>query len=52
MTLRPTDIISTGTPGGVGIFRDPLKLFEAGDTVKAEIQGIGTLSNPVVDGGT
>jgi 2-keto-4-pentenoate hydratase/2-oxohepta-3-ene-1,7-dioic acid hydratase in catechol pathway len=50
MTLRPGDVISTGTPGGVGIFRDPPDLLEAGDTVEAEIEGIGTLSNPVVDG--
>jgi len=50
MTLRPGDVISTGTPGGVGIFRDPPELLEAGDDVEAEIDGIGTLSNPVVDG--
>jgi 2-keto-4-pentenoate hydratase/2-oxohepta-3-ene-1,7-dioic acid hydratase in catechol pathway len=49
MTLRPGDVISTGTPGGVGIFRDPPELLEAGDTVEVEIEGIGTLSNPVVD---
>lgn len=50
MTLRPGDVISTGTPGGVGIFRDPPELLKPGDTVEAEIDGIGTLSNPVVDG--
>lgn len=50
MTLRPGDVISTGTPGGVGLFRDPPDLLEAGDTVEAEIDGIGTLTNPVVDG--
>nr|WP_276275584.1 fumarylacetoacetate hydrolase family protein [Halomicroarcula sp. SYNS111] len=50
MTLRPGDVISTGTPGGVGIFREPPELLEAGDTVEVEIEGIGTLSNPVVDG--
>jgi 2-keto-4-pentenoate hydratase/2-oxohepta-3-ene-1,7-dioic acid hydratase in catechol pathway len=50
MTLRPGDVISTGTPGGVGIFRDPPELLEAGDEVEVEIEGIGTLSNPVVDG--
>ncbi|WP_380677637.1 2,4-diketo-3-deoxy-L-rhamnonate hydrolase [Salinigranum sp. GCM10025319] len=47
-TLRPGDVISTGTPGGVGIFRDPPELLEPGDTVEIEIEGIGTLSNPVV----
>ncbi|WP_276274066.1 2,4-diketo-3-deoxy-L-rhamnonate hydrolase [Haloarcula litorea] len=46
-TLRPGDVISTGTPGGVGIFRDPPELLEPGDTVDVEIEGIGTLTNPV-----
>lgn len=48
MTLRPGDVISTGTPGGVGIFRDPPNLLEPGQTCEAEIEGIGTLTNPVV----
>lgn len=47
-TLRPGDVISTGTPGGVGIFRDPPELLEPGDSVDVEIEGIGTLTNPVV----
>lgn len=47
MTLRPGDVISTGTPGGVGIFRDPPELLEAGDTVTVDIEGIGSLRNPV-----
>jgi len=46
-TLRPGDVISTGTPGGVGIFRDPPELLEPGDSVDVEIEGIGTLTNPV-----
>ena len=50
MTLRPGDVISTGTPGGVGIFRDPPRLLEPGDTVAVEVEGIGTLRNPVVAG--
>jgi 2-keto-4-pentenoate hydratase/2-oxohepta-3-ene-1,7-dioic acid hydratase in catechol pathway len=49
MTLRPGDVISTGTPGGVGIFRDPPELLEAGDEVDVEIEGVGTLTNHVVD---
>jgi 2-keto-4-pentenoate hydratase/2-oxohepta-3-ene-1,7-dioic acid hydratase in catechol pathway len=49
MTLRPGDVITTGTPGGVGIFRDPPDLLEPGDTVTVEIEGIGALTNPVVD---
>jgi len=48
MTLLPGDVISTGTPGGVGIFRDPPDLLEPGQTCEAEIEGIGTLTNPVV----
>jgi 2-keto-4-pentenoate hydratase/2-oxohepta-3-ene-1,7-dioic acid hydratase in catechol pathway len=48
MTLRPGDVISTGTPGGVGIFRDPPELLEEGDEVDVEIEGIGTLTNHVV----
>jgi 2-keto-4-pentenoate hydratase/2-oxohepta-3-ene-1,7-dioic acid hydratase in catechol pathway len=49
MTLRPGDVVSTGTPGGVGIFRDPVDLLEPGRTCEAEIEGIGTLTNPVVE---
>ena len=48
MTLRPGDVVSTGTPGGVGIFRDPPDLLEPGQVCEAEIEGIGTLRNPVV----
>ncbi len=47
MTLLPGDIISTGTPGGVGVFRDPQVFLKPGDTVTVEIEGVGTLSNPV-----
>ncbi|NHN61391.1 MULTISPECIES: fumarylacetoacetate hydrolase family protein [Halorussus] len=49
MTLEPGDVVSTGTPGGVGIFRDPVDLLEPGQTCEAEIEGIGTLANPVVE---
>lgn len=48
LTLDPGDVIVTGTPAGVGIFRDPPDLLEPGDVVEAEIEGIGTLRNPVV----
>lgn len=48
MTLLPGDVISTGTPGGVGIFRDPPDLLEPGDFVAVQIENIGTLENPVV----
>jgi 2-keto-4-pentenoate hydratase/2-oxohepta-3-ene-1,7-dioic acid hydratase in catechol pathway len=47
MTLLPGDMISTGTPGGVGVFRDPQVFLKPGDTVEVTVEGIGTLSNPV-----
>lgn len=49
MTLEPGDVISTGTPSGVGYVRNPPIFLKHGDTVQIEIEGIGTLSNPVVD---
>ncbi len=48
-TLQPGTVISTGTPGGVGIFRDPPELLAPGDTVEAEIEGVGSLENHVVE---
>ncbi len=50
ITLEPGDLISTGTPGGVGIFRDPPVRLAHGDVVTVEISGIGILENPVVSG--
>jgi 2-keto-4-pentenoate hydratase/2-oxohepta-3-ene-1,7-dioic acid hydratase in catechol pathway len=50
MTLEPGDLILTGTPAGVGIFRDPKRLLEPGDEVTIEIEGLGSLTNPVVAG--
>jgi 2-keto-4-pentenoate hydratase/2-oxohepta-3-ene-1,7-dioic acid hydratase in catechol pathway len=47
ITLEPGDLIATGTPAGVGVFRDPKVLLEDGDEVSVEIQGVGTLTNPV-----
>jgi 2-keto-4-pentenoate hydratase/2-oxohepta-3-ene-1,7-dioic acid hydratase in catechol pathway len=47
--LQPGDVISTGTPGGVGSRRNPPRFLKAGDTVEVEISGIGVLRNPVVD---
>jgi 2-keto-4-pentenoate hydratase/2-oxohepta-3-ene-1,7-dioic acid hydratase in catechol pathway len=46
-TLIPGDIISTGTPGGVGVFRNPKVFLKPGDEVKITVEGIGTLYNPV-----
>lgn len=45
--LRPGDIISTGTPGGVGHKRKPQKFMGVGDIIEVEVQGIGTLRNVV-----
>ena len=45
-TLEPGDLIATGTPSGVGVFRDPPVYLRDGDVVTVEIDGIGTLSNP------
>jgi 2-keto-4-pentenoate hydratase/2-oxohepta-3-ene-1,7-dioic acid hydratase in catechol pathway len=48
MTLLPGTVILTGTPDGVGDARDPAVYLRDGDTIEIEIDGIGTLSNPVV----
>lgn len=48
VTLLPGDIVTTGTPGGVGIFRDPPVLLKPGDEVSVTIAGLGTLTNPVI----
>ena len=48
-TLEPGDIISTGTPAGVGIVRKPPVLLKAGDVVRVEIDGLGALENPVIE---
>ena len=50
MTLEPGDIIVTGTPAGVGMSRKPPLYMKAGDVCEVEIDGIGTLRNPVVAG--
>lgn len=47
-TLMPGDVIATGTPAGVGWSRKPQRFMKAGDVVEVEIEGIGTLSNPVI----
>ena len=51
MTLRPGDVIATGTPGGVGSRREPPLWMKAGDRIEVEVQGIGVLANPVADEG-
>lgn len=47
-TLRPGDLIFTGTPSGVGVARTPPVFLKPGDVVEVEIDRIGKLSNPVV----
>jgi 2-keto-4-pentenoate hydratase/2-oxohepta-3-ene-1,7-dioic acid hydratase in catechol pathway len=51
ITLEPGDVIATGTPAGVGVFRNPPIVLKDGDIVEVEIQGLGTLRNPVRDAG-
>jgi 2-keto-4-pentenoate hydratase/2-oxohepta-3-ene-1,7-dioic acid hydratase in catechol pathway len=48
ISLRPGDVIATGTPPGVGSARNPPILLKAGDKMDCSYDGVGTLSNPVV----
>ena len=48
MTLEPGDVVSTGTPAGVGVFRKPPVFLKPGDVVALEIERVGRLENPVV----
>ena len=48
ITLIPSDIISTGTPAGVGIFRDPPVVLKPGNVVECYIENIGTIVNKVI----
>jgi len=48
MTLEPGDVITTGTPSGVGVKMHPRGYMKPGQTVRIEIEGIGTLSNVVI----
>ena len=47
MTLEPGDIISTGTPGGVGEHREPPTFLADGDVLRCTVAGVGSLENPV-----
>jgi 2-keto-4-pentenoate hydratase/2-oxohepta-3-ene-1,7-dioic acid hydratase in catechol pathway len=49
LTLKPGDVIATGTPGGVGDSRQPPRYLRAGDTVDIDVGGVGTLTNSVVN---
>ncbi|HLG95429.1 MAG TPA: fumarylacetoacetate hydrolase family protein [Bryobacteraceae bacterium] len=48
MTLEPGDVVSTGTPSGVGFARKPPRYLKAGDEVIISVEGIGELRNPVL----
>ena len=48
ITLEPGDIIATGTPSGVGVYRDPPVFLEPGDRVRCEVEGVGWVENRVV----
>jgi 2-keto-4-pentenoate hydratase/2-oxohepta-3-ene-1,7-dioic acid hydratase in catechol pathway len=50
ITLEPGDLIITGTPAGVGAFRDPPVWMQPGDEITIEIDGLGSITNPVVAG--
>ena len=50
ITLEPGDLILTGTPAGVGAFREPKVWMQPGDEITIEIDGIGSITNPVVAG--
>ena len=47
ITLEPGDIIATGTPDGVGVFRKPPVFLKSGDVMEVEIEGLGVLRNTV-----
>ncbi|MBI3756659.1 MAG: fumarylacetoacetate hydrolase family protein [Deltaproteobacteria bacterium] len=47
--LDPGDVITTGTPAGVGLFRNPPRFLKPGDTVRIELAKVGMLENPVVE---
>ena len=47
-TLRPGDVIATGTPGGVGFARRPPVWMVPGDTIEVTIEGVGRIANRVV----
>jgi len=49
-TLEPGDLIFTGTPPGVGFVRKPPVYLKPGDVAEVEIEGLGILRNPVVQG--
>lgn len=49
ITLEPGDVIATGTPSGVGVFRTPPVFLQPGDRARCEIERLGRVENPIVD---
>ena len=49
ITLEPGDVIATGTPSGVGVYQHPPVFLEPGDRARCEIEGIGSVENPIID---
>ncbi len=49
ITLEPGDVLATGTPAGVGHYQSPPRYLRGGDVMRCEIEGIGSIENPVVD---
>jgi 2-keto-4-pentenoate hydratase/2-oxohepta-3-ene-1,7-dioic acid hydratase in catechol pathway len=49
ITLEAGDVVATGTPSGVGVFRHPPVFLQPGDRVRCEVEGIGAVENPVID---
>ena len=49
ITLEPGDVLATGTPAGVGVFRAPPVFLVPGDRVRCEVERLGSVENPVVD---
>jgi 2-keto-4-pentenoate hydratase/2-oxohepta-3-ene-1,7-dioic acid hydratase in catechol pathway len=50
VTLHPGDVVTTGTPGGVGYFRTPPEFMQPGDVITAQVAGVGALTNQVIAG--
>lgn len=49
IALEPGDVVITGTPAGVGVFREPPIFLVPGDVARTELESIGSLTNPIVD---
>jgi 2-keto-4-pentenoate hydratase/2-oxohepta-3-ene-1,7-dioic acid hydratase in catechol pathway len=48
MTLKPGDLIATGTPDGIGATRTPPVFLRPGDVVEVEVERIGRITTPIV----